>query len=166
MKSKLIACLMTGALLLQAPLAVAQAPKANVMYVRPAKAAVRSGPGTADPILVELRAGEAVTILSAQGVRSRVRTASGKEGFVLRTHLVATAPSAGGQLVLRDSTRPGQMSGAGTTRGLAPVSEEYAKLEGASEASVTDTKKMEQVADSVTAEQVEEFRREGGIEAP
>lgn len=139
---------------------------AETLYVQAKTAQLRAGKTSLDPVLTNVRYGEAVEVLSRDGNWTEVKTAGGAKGWIFSNKLSQSKPSGGNDTLARlgQSMRSGEASSSTASagaRGLDKTSEGYADRAGISQRDrdVVDRMTGYQVPD----EDVEQFLKEGGL---
>ncbi|MDP6525159.1 MAG: hypothetical protein QGH15_13145 [Kiritimatiellia bacterium] len=140
---------------------------ADVMYVRVAKTQVRAGKTSSSAVVAEVPQGTRLTLKTKTGVRYAVQLDDGRQGYVSRLHLTDKAPASGGLLSavggIKDDRSPTERRTAVSGRGLSEAAKKMASNESLSKDAVSSVEKMEALAASISDEQVNRFRREGGL---
>ncbi|HEX2055712.1 MAG TPA: SH3 domain-containing protein [Nitrospiraceae bacterium] len=139
---------------------------AEVLYVQAKSAQLRAGKTSLDPVLTNIRYGEAVEVLSRDGNWTEVKTAGGARGWIFSSKLSASKPPGAGDTLARlgQSMRSGEASSSTASagaRGLDKTSEGYADRAGISprDREAVDRMTSYQVSD----DDVEQFLKEGGL---
>jgi hypothetical protein len=155
------ACVL-GALLWVAPIPV----RAETLYVQAKTAQLRVGKTSLDPVLTNVRYGEAVEVLSRDGNWTEVKTDGGAKGWIFSNKLSASKPSGGNDALARlgQSMRSGEASSSTASagaRGLDKTSEGYADRAGISQRDREAVDRM--TGYQVSDEEIEQFLKEGGL---
>ncbi|HJR78134.1 MAG TPA: SH3 domain-containing protein [Nitrospiraceae bacterium] len=140
--------------------------RAETLYVQAKTAQLRAGKTSLDPVLTNIRYGEAVEVLSRDGNWTEVKTAGGAKGWIFSNKLSASKPSGGNDTLARlgQSMRSGEASSSTASagaRGLDKTSEGYADRAGISQRDRQAVDRM--TGYQVSDEEVEQFLKEGGL---
>jgi hypothetical protein len=139
---------------------------AETLYVQAKTAQLRAGKTSLDPVLANVRYGEAVDVLSRDGNWTEVKTAGGAKGWIFSSKLSQTKPSGGSDQLARlgQSMRSGDASATTASagaRGLDKASEGYADRAGISQRDRDAVDRM--TGYQIPDEDVEQFLKEGGL---
>lgn len=128
---------------------------------------VRSGTGRNDPVVEEVAIGAPLAVLEVEGLRLRVRTGAGNEGFIPKLNVTDVAPagaSSGGMFSVRDDLGTGQRSNVTAIRGLTPAAEKFADEQDIPGEVVRSFGALQEMSASLTREDLERFAAEGGVD--
>lgn len=133
-----------------------------VMYAR-VSAPVRSAQGLEAATLGRLKQGEAVQVAAREGRYYRL-SYKGQTGYVYFNKLAEEKPEDVSALLgggLGEGIELTELEAGGALRGLAPMAENYAEGADVPEWAVEAVEEMQGRA--VTADELEQFQREGGL---
>lgn len=137
---------------------------AQTVFVTTKYASLRAGKKSTDPVVEKLTLGQSLTVTAEDGAFWKVKTPSGKTGFVARAWTGASAPGSGGMgASLGAAARGSTSGGVGYTagaRGLSQEAVEFGEKLGAQDA-VAAVRKLETRKASDTA--VEKFLQDGKL---
>lgn len=139
---------------------------AETLYVQAKTAQLRAGKTSLDPVLANIRYGEAVEVLSRDGNWTEVKTAGGAKGWIFSNKLSASKPSGSNDTLARlgQGMRSGEASSSTASagaRGLDKTSEGYADRAGISQRDRDAVDRM--TGYLVSDDEVEQFLKEGGL---
>lgn len=139
---------------------------AETVYVQATTAKLRSGKTSLDPVVAELKFGEALEVLKKEGGWLEVRTAAAVKGWVFANKTTATKPAGGDDFLakLGKSMRrkeASEVTASAGARGLDKVSEEYAKRVGMTQQDRDAVDRM--TAYKLIDQEVEDFLKDGGL---
>lgn len=140
-----------------------------VVYAKRDGVPMRSGTGRNDPVVEEVGIGAPLEVLEVDGLRLRVRSATGREGYLPKLNVTDVAPArqdTRGMFRVRDDLGTGQRSNVTAIRGLTPTAEQYAEKEEIPEEVVRSFDALQDLSAAVTREELERFADEGGVVPP
>jgi hypothetical protein len=140
---------------------------ADTVYVQAKNAKLRAGKTSLDPVIADLRFGDALEVLRTQGRWLEVETAQGAKGWIFAGKTTPTRPAASeddplamlGKSFRR--TEAGAVTASAGARGLDKVSEGYANRVGITQQQRDAIDRM--AAYRISDQDVEEFLKEGGL---
>lgn len=141
----------------------------DTVYAKRDGAEVRAGTDRQAALVEELRQGDELTVLATEGVRLRVRTPAGNEGYIARLHVTDERPRTQTRrpgFGVQDTMGPSERADVAAIRGLNPVAEEYAASENVPREVVDDIRRMETLSASITDSELNAFLTEGGVTPP
>ncbi|CAN5383028.1 hypothetical protein BH09SUM1_BH09SUM1_03270 [soil metagenome] len=138
---------------------------AETVYVKVGSAPLKSGPGFSDPVVTQLKQGDALTVLERAATKVKVKTSGGQTGYVSSLNIATSKPSTAGSkpVILADGTATSERSNTSSIRGLEPISKEYAIQKQLPEKAVQDVEAMENLSLSITDADIEAFAQQGGV---
>lgn len=139
---------------------------AETVFVQAKSAKLRSGKTSLDPVVADLKYGEALELRKTEGPWMEVRTRSGVTGWIFASKTSTVKPSGSDDELakLGRSFRGKEASDATASagaRGLDKVSEGYANRSGISQRYRDEVDQM--TAYKITDQQVEDFLKKGGL---
>jgi len=144
--------------------ALAASPRSKVMYVQVPKAEIRDGKTQASALVAQVDQGTRVTVLGEEGVRYLVQLDDGRKGYVSRMSVSDAKPSSGGLgLALNDDRDINERRTAASGRGLSEAAKQMGKDGTVNTNAVKWVEKMESLAATISASDIKNFRKEGGL---
>jgi uncharacterized protein YgiM (DUF1202 family) len=138
---------------------------AETVYVQATTAKLRSGKTSLDPVVAELKFGEALEVLRKEGGWLEVRTAAVR-GWIFANKTAASKPADGDDLLAKlgrsmRRTEASDVTASAGARGLDKVSEGYAQRAGITQQDRDAVDRM--TAYKLTDQEVEDFLKDGGL---
>ena len=139
---------------------------ADTVYVQAKTAQLRAGKTSLDPVVANVKYGEALQIRTTEGKWMEVETRSGVTGWIFANKTTTVKPSGGEDDLskLGRSVRGKEASdttASAGARGLDEVSKEYAKRSGISQRDRDTVDRM--TAYKITDQEVEDFLKKGEL---
>ena len=139
---------------------------AETVYVQATTAKLRSGKTSLDPVVAELKFGEALEVLRKEGGWLEVRTAAAVRGWIFANKTAARKPAGGDDLLAKMGrsmrrTEASDVTASAGARGLDKVSEGYAQRVGISQQDRDAVDRM--TAYRLTDQEVEDFLKDGRL---
>jgi uncharacterized protein YgiM (DUF1202 family) len=139
---------------------------AETVYIQAKTVKLRSGKTSLDPVVADLKYGQAVELLRAEGKWYEVQTSAGAKGWIYATKISRSQPSGTDDTLasLGRSVRRGEgseVSASAGARGLDKVSEGYANRAGIPPAYRQAVDRM--AVYQVTDQEIEDFLKKGEL---
>ncbi len=139
---------------------------AETVYVQAKTAQLRAGKTSLDPVVGNVKFGEALDVVGRDGSWVEIKTSSGARGWIFANKTTASKPSGSNDSLARlgQSMRGGDASATTASagaRGLDKASEGYANRTGVSARDREAVDRM--TAYQIPDQEIEEFLREGGL---
>ena len=139
---------------------------AETVYVGATTAKLRSGKTSLDPVVAELKFGEALDVLRTEGGWLEVRTTASVRGWIFANKTTASKPAGGDDFLAKlgksmRRTEASEVTASAGARGLDKVSEGYAQRVGIT---LQDRDAVDRMtAYRLTDQEVEDFLKDGGL---
>ncbi len=104
-----------------------------------------------------------LSVIAIDGTKIQVKTADGKTGYLSKLRITTKAPAGGSALSIKDDLGPSERSNVSSVRGLNPMAESYVENGEATEKAKQDTETIAALAKAITADDVKNFAKEGGV---
>ena len=139
---------------------------AETVYVQATTAKLRSGKTSLDPVVAELKFGEALEVLRKESGWLEVRTAADVKGWVFANKTAASKPAGGDDFLAKMGrsmrrTEASDVTASAGARGLDKVSEGYAQRVGITQQDRDAVDRM--AAYRLTDQEVEDFLKDGRL---
>ena len=139
---------------------------AAALYAKQDDVKVTADKAPTSAVVATLKLGDEVTVLSEEGRLAKVKTATGKTGWVFKFRLTEEKPSSGGSLSLsgltgRKTIAARESRAGGSIRGLKESTEQYAKDKQIKQEHRDAVDRME--AFSLTPDELLEFKKAGHL---
>jgi uncharacterized protein YgiM (DUF1202 family) len=140
---------------------------AETVFVQAKTAQLRAGKTSLDPVVANVKYGEALQVRKSEGKWMEVETSSGTTGWIFANKTTKVKPSGGGDDDFAKAGRGFRGKEASDTtasagaRGLDKASEEYAKRSGISKRDRDTVDRM--TAYKLTDQEVEDFLKKGEL---
>ena len=139
---------------------------AETVFVQAKTAKLRAGKTSLDPVVADLKYGEALEVVSKEDNWLQVRTSSGVTGWIFANKTTNTKPSGGDDTLAKlgksfRRTEASDVTASAGARGLDKTSETYANKAGITQQhrDAVDRMTAYQIAD----QEVEDFLKQGGL---
>lgn len=139
---------------------------ADTVYVQAKTAKLRTGKTSLDPVVADVKYGDALELLQTEGSWLQVRTSAGKTGWIFANKTTAMKPSgADNELAKLGEAFRGREASEATAsagaRGLDKASETYANRAGISKQHRDAVDRM--TAYQISDQEVEDFLKKGAL---
>ncbi len=116
--------------------------------------------------IAELKKSQPVAVIAKEGLRYQIQLADGRTGYIAKLYLTDIKPVGGDEgfkLFASDDIGAGEQANVESVRGLRKGSEDAAVAEGMEEIVMEQLSSVENLAISISEDQVSQFLEEGGV---